>query len=172
MKRNGLIKKIIHYIYLPIQLMQLKMHKKVIVLFGTEDLGNYGDQHIALSELEFLHYYFKDYYIMEVPATSVLRRKSLLNYKFDHNVILFSQGGGNLGDQYLLGERMRHLAISLHPENQYFIFPQTVYYKDEDGEWMRKDKIAFNGNAKVHLFIREQISYELAKKYFQCDIRL
>ena len=77
------------------------------------------------------------------------------------NVILF-QGGGNFGDIYGPFQRFREKIISECHDNRIVVLPQTIHFSEE------KNYIAcceiLSKHPDLHICVRDQRSYELAKK--------
>ncbi|CAK7053424.1 MAG: hypothetical protein EUB_00550 [Eubacterium sp.] len=150
------------------------MSPSKIFLLGTEDYGNLGDHKIAIEELAFLKKYFPNRKVIEVPASKYFSVKKHLKSEIKQKDLIIGHGGGNLGNQYLLAEKIRRDFIQSFPNNQIIIFPQTIYFTpDEEGE-LEKKKTQEIYNKHKHLLIntREKTSYNIAKKMFNIPIVL
>lgn len=86
--------------------------------------------------------------------------------KFPSNVILVFQGGGNLGDLYPEPQEMREYCIKNFKKHTIVILPQTVYFKNPKA--LEHVSGIFSKHQDLHLFVRDKLSYNLAKKNL-CD---
>lgn len=146
--------------------------KPYIWLLGTEDYGNLGDHMIAVALRHFLEKHFSDYQIMEVSARNYYeQREAIIKYMKPEDVIV-GTGGGNFGNQYPESEQIRHDFIKAFPDNKIVIMPQTIWFtRDEQGQEELKKAIALYGqHKKLLIAVREQYSYEFAKKHFTNEI--
>lgn len=148
-------------------------YSKVVYLIGTEDYGNLGDNHISFSENEFIEKTLGNCHIEEIPA-------SKFDYYFDTtkkyiriNDIICMQGGGNIGNEYIAEYKRRKVLLQL-PDNDIIVFPQTIYFTDnEEGKRELGNTInIFNDHKHLHLFIREKYSYDFVQNNFDVDVHL
>lgn len=142
-------------------------------LIGTEDFGNLGDHQIAKSEIEFLNNLgYKN--IIEVSASNYFKLKTKLKKIINKNDIICFTGGGNFGNYYMFAENIRRDVVQCFPNNKIVMFPQTMHFSnDEDGNReLENSKKIYNSHNHLILFFREKKSYELAKKHFNCSVKL
>jgi pyruvyl transferase EpsI len=68
----------------------------------------------------------------------------------------------------MIDENLRRDIIVYSKDNPMLIFPQTIYFTpDEKGEEeTKKSKNVYNGNKKLCIAAREQVSFELMKKLY------
>lgn len=138
--------------------LQPLISNKVAIL-GLPAHGNIGDTLIALGELEF---------IKELGAKCIYKRIFIDdNPKFPdlpHDCTIICQGGGDFGDIWRGIHNERLKVIERYPNNNIIIFPQSVYYQDE--ELLHKDAIFLSKYTKLTICTRDQYSYDLLNKYF------
>lgn len=83
----------------------------------------------------------------------------------DKKTIIVCQGGGNFGDLYPYYQTFREKIVKSFPENRIVILPQSIYYQDETR--LGKTAALFAGHKDLHLFTRDRVSYETAKRFFR-----
>lgn len=147
-----------------------KSKGKRIYLIGTEDYGNLGDHHIAVSEINMLKKVCDD--IIEIPASRYDSVRDSLIWRITKSDTIALTGGGNFGDAYPVATRIRRDIIKLFPKNKKIIFPQTVFYENNNENDLAIDKKLFTKKNNVILFTREKVSYSIAKNEFDCEVFL
>lgn len=128
--------------------------------------NNIGDAAIWVGEKEAL--------------TSVFRKgpdyvASQQDYKNDIETfckegIIFIHGGGNFGDIWPNHHEFRLRIIKEYPRRRIVQLPQSIYFTDP--ECLEKTKKAIGGHRDFHLFVRDQASFEFARKEFSCPVYL
>ncbi len=145
-----------------------RKNKNRIYLIGTPSHGNLGDHAIALGEVEFIKRYFHEYELIEITEDDF--NESILPIKrtVKNDDIFFLTGGGNLGDVYILDEKIRRKTIQLFSNNKIIIFPQTIYFSNSIyGHFQQYiTKIIYSMHKKLTICLREEYSLEIAKKIF------
>lgn len=106
--------------------------------------------------------FFRDNEINVLARYSVL--DCPLSLKVPDGVTIVLQGGGNFGDLYSTHQKLRERIVAQHPRHRVVILPQTIFYKSDIE--LKKTARIFNGHKDVHFFVRDTVSYELAKKEF------
>lgn len=141
---------------------------KKAILFGIPEYGNMGDIAIAYAEVQFIKENFEEYELVEILEDDVEKNLGEIKSNITDEDILFLQGGGNLGDEYVSFEETRRLVISTFPNNKIFIMPQTIHFRDnENGKReLEKSKEVYNNHKYLTVIAREEISYERMKKEF------
>lgn len=81
---------------------------------------------------------------------------------------IFLHGGGNMGTLYRQEEQYRCDIISMFPENNIILFPQTISYDDtaDSQQYLRYTQNVYSGHRKLHLIARETVSYERMRQYY------
>ncbi|MGQ8870925.1 polysaccharide pyruvyl transferase family protein [Paenibacillus sp. TSA_86.1] len=106
--------------------------------------------------------FFRDNDIHVLARYSVL--DCPLSLKVPDGVTIVLQGGGNFGDLYPAHQKLRERMIAQHPNHRIVILPQTMFYKSDIE--LKKTAQVFNRHKDVHFFVRDTVSYEIAKKEF------
>ena len=150
-------------------------YSKRIFLVGTPEHDNLGDHAIALAELVFVSTYFPDYHIVEVPIERFLQYWINLLLKVRRDDLFMISGGGNIGNIYVLDEKMRRMIISKFTCNPIVIMPQTIYFTDDKNgaRELEISKRIYSSHPNLLICAREQHSYVIMKKEFiNCNIKL
>lgn len=142
-----------------------------IVLIGSEDFGNLGDQQIAVSIKEFLGK-STDREIVEITARQFIGNEKLICSSVQSDDIICLPGGGNIGNVYYISEKIRRDVIEGCPNNRIVIFPQTIHFDNTPcGQAELKKSIRiYNAHKALTLCLREQTSYDIAKKCFRINV--
>lgn len=123
---------------------------------------NIGDLLIWKGESEFLK---------ELPY-KCLGISSMISFENsmikNENTIILLQGGGNFGDLWRGFQDFRLRIIKQFPNNKIVIFPQTVYYQNE--EIMKSDARIMGEHKNLTICARDNFSFDLLKKHFRNDI--
>lgn len=142
-----------------------------VAMFDWPTHANAGDHFIWLGEKVVLR---------RRRRVEVLYECSVLNVNFNdmHDLppatIFVMHGGGNMGDLYLLPQRMREAIIAGFPDRRIIVMPQTVYFRDSE----QRDHFAriASGHPDLHLIARDRESFEvlttqmrLANTYLHTD---
>jgi len=141
---------------------------KKIILMGMPNHGNIGDSVIFYAEDKFIKKNFPefDYYIIPEKRLDLCAEK-IKKYCNEDDILCF-HGGGNIGNQYII-EKFRRKAIQLFPNNKIIIFPQTIYFSnDEEGKKeLEITKNIYSNHKNLILVIREEESLSFAKEHFK-----
>ncbi len=145
-----------------------------IFLIGTEDFGNIGDHHIALSIIGFLHKNFNEKEIVEVTASEYYKKRPWLIRNIKKNDIIIMTGGGNFGNTYIVAQLIRRDIIEFWKQNFKLVMPVTVYYENSDDgkKQLEIDKTFFTKENNIVLITREKKSFDFASQQFECEIIL
>lgn len=146
---------------------QRKSDKKRIFLIFTPEHNNLGDHAIAKAELEFL----KDYDVFEITSYSVsllLEFPKIFKKLLSDDLIIFN-GGGYLGTLWFKDELNLRKIINLCKDNNKIIFPQTIFYENDDfgKSEFEKSKQIYNQCDNLILTARENVSYEIMKNAYK-----
>lgn len=127
------------------------------VLLDVPDYDNIGDNLIWEGELAFLK---------EVPHQKMYEASYLFfqQKKIPKNSIILLQGGGNFGDIYVKTQEERLRIIADNSDKKIIIFPQTIYYQNEEN--LKKDAEIINAHHELIFCVRDQVSFDLVKKHF------
>lgn len=143
-------------------------YKNKVWILDACDHYNLGDQAILMAELDFLKDNFKEYEIISVGLNKYDRYICDIKRIVKTNDIIFLHGGGNFGNYYRNAERIRRNIIETFPSNKIVLFPQTIYFSnDEEGKKELKKSIdIYSQHKELILVAREKISYDLMKMNF------
>ncbi|RKE77099.1 hypothetical protein EGI15_05715 [Chryseobacterium cucumeris] len=141
---------------------------KRLFLFQTPTHTNIGDHAIAEGQLKFFQENLPGHHIFEINQSQMkyFIEKYRNNIKPDD--LIFVHGGGNFGNEYMREENLRRMVIQNFPENKIILFPQTIYYSnDQIGESeLKRTQDIFGKHKNLILTAREEKSFELMQKYF------
>ena len=162
-----MVAKIYHYIkdkYYKLITLYI-LHKadkcKNIWLMNTPNHGNIGDQAITLAELKFLRDKFENYHIVEITAAQWEQKKEEIISKVKDEELILIHGGGYIGDLWPGAERLAQEMIDSFPRNKCIMLQNTIFYYDQKNEV----ELEYYNSHNVTLFLRDRISYNIAKKY-------
>jgi len=86
------------------------------------------------------------------------------NHKISNNTTILLQGGGNFGDLWEEHHSFRKKIIELYPNNKVIIFPQTVWYENQEN--IKADEIFFAKYPNVTMCARDKISFKFMQEHF------
>lgn len=143
-------------------------NKKIVYFIGSEDYGNIGDHHIAVSEIKFIQNVLKDRHIEEVTSSEFDRKIDYVRKYIRKQDIICTQGGGNFGNRYMNAEDKRRRIIQYFPDNKIIVFPQTIHYENSDAAKKEFDitKNIIDNHPDLYIFSREEESYRFVNKNF------
>lgn len=143
------------------------------VLTCCPNHGNLGDHAIAIAERRMLNR-VNSHPPLSFSGDTVPLLLALRRYATPEDTI-YLHGGGNMGTMYRCEEDYRlRLIASLH-DNRIILFPQTMSYEDtaDSRRFLRHTQRVYGAHPDLHLFAREQVSYERMKAaYPDNDVRL
>ncbi|GGG67218.1 polysaccharide pyruvyl transferase family protein [Epilithonimonas arachidiradicis] len=148
--------------------IKLNPKQRTIYIFLAADYGNLGDVAITYAQTEFIKKY-SDAQVVEIPISKSLKGLWFVKRNIKKNDIVTTVGGGNMGDIYDQIEHIRQVVINFFPDNKIISFPQTLDFSEsKKGEKaLKKAKKIYNGHNNLHLFAREETSYQKMKKNFE-----
>lgn len=148
--------------------------QKKIWIFDACDYGNLGDQAILYAQIKYLKKIFPNHRILISPISRFSQIQKNISKITKHEDLIFLQGGGNLGNYYLRAENIRREIVTLLPENKIILFPQTIYFSnDANGQKeLLITKQIYNKHKHLLLIAREETSYNVMQKNFNCPIIL
>lgn len=138
------------------------------VLFGIPIHGNIGDQAISIAENVLL----KDIgvrKVFEVISPDIENITKALKNIINKKAIIIVHGGGFLGNQWIVEQKRVENVIKTFPNNKIVIFPQTVFFTDNnEGKLVEeKAKTVFSSHKNLVICAREKKSYSLMKELFK-----
>jgi pyruvyl transferase EpsO len=133
-----------------------------IVLMDVPYYANIGDILIWEGTLQFIKQYLKKHKLLYICS------KETCSYpRLNKKTIILLQGGGNFGDLWYEFQQFRKEVIKKYPDNKIIILPQTIYYENE--EKIKDDALLFSRHNNLVICLRDEISYEIARKYFAAN---
>lgn len=166
---KGIIKEYIKLIYICPNfrtiLNNLNNTDGKIILFGTPAHGNLGDHAIAISELDFLKKTCERL-VVEVPMPLYKTHRNRIKKLIDEKDVIIISGGGWMGNLWIHNEITIREIVLDYPKNKVVIFPQTLYYTDDEygNSVLNETSKILLGHSKLYLTVREQNSYICAKE--------
>lgn len=86
------------------------------------------------------------------------------NHKIPQHTLILLQGGGNFGDLWNGPHSFRKKIIELYPNNKIIIFPQTVWYENQEN--IKADEIFFANHPNVTICARDKVSFKFMQEHF------
>lgn len=112
------------------RLMALSRSQKGrIVLLNTPEHMNIGDYIITEVELEFFKRYFPNYTVKEITSKEFKEKRFVDDFRITD--IICITGGGFVGDLWESGNNVNEI-LRMFKQNKIVIFPQTVFWIDEN----------------------------------------
>lgn len=143
--------------------------QKTMYIFLAADYGNLGDIAITYAQHNFLEENFPEYSIIEVPMNRTYATIHIIKKHIKKQDVITIVGGGNMTDMYDGIEEMRRKIIKTFKKNKIVCFPQTMSFSNTNlgkESLIRTIKI-YNNHKKLYIMARENMSYNLMKKYFK-----
>lgn len=97
----------------------------------------------------------------------ILSRSSFKSFTFPKiqpGEIIILNGGGSFGDIWRIIMDFFLKVIQTYPNNRIILFPQSVYYQDQD--LMAKDADVLSSHKDLHLIARDTYSFDIFSKHF------
>ncbi|WP_333646069.1 polysaccharide pyruvyl transferase family protein [Lacrimispora sp.] len=138
-------------------------------LLGTPIHTNLGDHLITLSERYFLNNISYTKEIIEIPIEVFQVYKLRLSQAIPVNSTIFINGGGWMGNLWPKEELIIQEMVKTFINNKIIIFPQTIFYDSNKAlyeELIISGKQIFENCTKLLLCVRDQQSYDFAKKHY------
>ena len=142
--------------------------KKVYCL-ATSTYKNSGDSAIVLAQRIFLGKCgFKDNHIKEFTQAEFIEYSVLMKRYIGHRHIICLHGGGNFGNLWYGEELFRYRVIDAFFNNPIIIFPQTIYFTDDEaGKKALQDSFSHYENHKqLTIVARERTSYSMLNRLY------
>lgn len=163
LENNG-YKRYCHYAKIWVE-KKIKKRKETIFLMNTHAYINVGDYAITEAELLFLRENFPSAAIINVSAFVCRDGLSYVKERVDASDTVLISGGGYLGNLWMeCGEDNVRKIIKTFPENRIIIFPQTMYFtNDESGIFEYNiSRHIYQEHKNLVMCLRDLASYELA----------
>lgn len=140
-----------------------------VYIIGTPEYHNLGDHAIAYAEEQFVYRYMPDKQVIQVTEDEIVNNFKDFSKEIQKSDILLLQGGGNMGSEYAVQERIRSKIISEFPHNRIVIMPQTIYFKKtKESQHLISKMIQIYGQHRNLLLVaREEVSFSIMKSKFK-----
>lgn len=132
--------------------------QKRVFLIGTPIHDNLGDHLLALAEIDTLKENYKDYELIEVSTEQYMLNKARILKSLNPEDKVFLTGGGWLGDIWPSDEMIaRDVVETLGKYDGVTIMPQTIFYKDKNGNFVQSARKFWSGQNAL-LCVRDKDS--------------
>lgn len=84
--------------------------------------------------------------------------------------VIFLHGGGNFGDVWPAHQNFREAVLARYPDRKIVQLPQSVHFSNESA--IDQCARAIAGHPDFTLLVRDQESYDLCSKRFDCQVTL
>ena len=145
-----------------------------VFLFGTPNHNNIGDSAITYAELLLLNNILKKDRVKELTVNEITRNLSIIKKYNRKKNLICGHGGGNLGNLWYNEELFRYSFIDAFPQNPILIFPQTVFFtNDEKGDKaIKESKKHYEKHRELTIVAREKKSLELLNGFYKTPHKL
>lgn len=158
-----IIKGVVFFLFSTSYAIQLLVYKDKTIIFDTPSYGNIGDQAILLSEVDYLRKFFPRKKIICIPMECIPSFLFFFPFVVRKNDLIFIQGGGIFGS--IWKEEMYSKVINKFSENNIIVFPQTIFYEDDEyGKYRFQVEKEIFDRKELKMFVRENQSYLFAKE--------
>lgn len=147
----------------------LKKNVKNIFIIGVPNHANLGDYAIGYAEQKLFGDLYPNANVVTVNMSQFGRDIEGIKMLSHVQDILILTGGGNLGNVYMDDEDIRRRTLQMFPDNQVILFPQTMYFTDdEEGRTQAEiTRQIYNQHRHLILTAREEYSLKAMEKLFQ-----
>lgn len=147
--------------------------KPAFILFNSPDYGNLGDHAIASAERYLFQTLFPKTEFIEISCEQYIRENLLIQNAVREDDILIISGGGYLGSLWLWLEDVTKNIIDSYKKNKIIIFPQTLYFEENNlGESEKKALVStLNIHGNLTIMLRDLASYHLARDIFNDSVK-
>ncbi|WP_291857877.1 polysaccharide pyruvyl transferase family protein [Marinilabilia sp.] len=148
--------------------IELDPKQKYAFFFLAADYGNLGDVAITFAQKKFIQEN-SVFRVIEIPISKSPEGLWFVSRNIKTDDIVTTVGGGNMGDLYDQIEYIRQLVVKFFPDNRIISFPQTFHFSETSKGQMalRCACEVYNSHKDLHIFARENVSYQLMKKYLK-----
>ena len=137
-----------------------------IILLGTPLHKNLGDHLIAEAEKLFLQDCYPEKNIFEIPTEVFMHYKEFIQANVNKDIPVFITGGGWMGTLWKEDEEIMQSMLEIFHECKIVILPQTIYYEKRTSLLDKANQV-MNKCENLKICVRDEASYEFAKKYFE-----
>lgn len=141
-----------------------------IYILGSPSYTNLGDSAILIAQIEFLKKSgIEPKRIKEISFDEYYEKRNIIKKNLSRNSLICGMGGGNMGNVWAWEEEFRHDIFNDFPDNPTVIFPQTIYFTDDEKGKLDKERTAsyYNEKKKLILVARETESYKIMNMLYK-----
>ena len=145
--------------------------KNPALLFNGPITGNIGDHAILFAEEELLKK--QDKYVFLVSAKDMKTFYKTKSYeKVNKNAEIYITGGGNTGSLWRNEQTRINQVLDTFKENKIVIFPQTIYYSEDDfgRECFDIDFNFYKKCKNIEFHCRDKKTYEYVKEKIKIPV--
>ena len=106
--------------------------------------------------------------LLNFSLFNIFKQTTFYNHKIPQSATILLKGGGNFGDLWDGPHSFRKKIIELYPNNKVIIFPQTVWYENQEN--IKADEIFFANHSNVTMCARDKVSFKYIKWNTQSDM--
>lgn len=142
--------------------------KECVFLIATPIHGNLGDQAIVYAERQLFTKLKKRFHIIEVSNPLYTNNRELIQSVIMERDIIVIDGGGSMGTLWLEEEYKMQDIVRRFPNNDIFIFPQTIFFSDDEkgNKELAQAVSVYSSHKKLTIFCRDELSFELMQNNF------
>lgn len=151
--------------------IQMLFDKNKILLIDTPIHGNLGDQAISIAEKRLLKKMHTDSNIYEISNTELKYCLFNIWIATKKSDCIYIQGGGFIGSLWKEEHNMFIKCLKVLKEKRIVIFPQTVYFYDNEIELKEGFFSALDKCKNLTFCVRDVLSYNLLKdENARCEV--
>ena len=152
-----------------------KGKERRIIFFELPCFDNLGDHAIAYAQkkyLEALTAQRPEYQLYTIDGWDTVEAVIQLTKEMGKKDVIVCQGGGNMGSLYEFAEAFRQKLLKAFVDNRIIIFPQTIYFsQDEQGERTKRKMVkVYNKCKRLTICARDAVSAQTMQSMFTADI--
>lgn len=151
--------------------------QKRILFFELPCFDNLGDHAIAYAQKQFLNDFIRkheEYELFVIDGwKTVDALRDYRKYELLEDIVIL-QGGGNLGNLYEFANVFRKKIMQQLKEHKILLFPQTIYFEDNERRNRQIEEMQKYTNAckRLTMMARDAVSRDIMEKYFNVPIIL
>lgn len=143
--------------------------ENLVIVPGTPTHTNLGDSAITFAQMLFLKKCgIPEENIVEIGLNEFFTYGDFIKRFLKKDARIMQLGGGNMGSQWLNEEYFHRQLLKDFPKNRQVIFPQTVFYlQDEAGRQEEAASVGcYNGKSNLTIAARETSSFETMRRLY------
>lgn len=147
----------------------MPLGRKAFVI-GSPEYSNLGDSAITIAEMLFLKKCgYSRSHIKEFTQSEYTRNLVYFARYLGKSHLICGVGGGNMGNLWYPEELFRYSFIDAFPDNPIIIFPQTIYFtEDEQGRRAQEKSVDhYDKHKRLTIVAREQKTFEIMTGLYQ-----